>query len=513
VPFQFSRRPNRAAEIAWREWSEAVAQATADDRPLFLCLTTTWCQWCHALDEGAFSDDIVISTLNRSFTPARVDVDERPDIALRYSLGGWPTVACLTPEGETIAGGTFLTGAELVDMLDNVQGAWISQRDEFAAEVTELRMATAALLRSLREQPAVRALTPEFLAFVTETALSAFDAEYGGFGRAAKFPRADILETLLLMEDARARTVLERTLDALTAGEIHDRISGSFYRYAAERDWSAPHTERLLTDNAALAIVFAQASRRFARPDLAATAAGIVDFMNSALWIPTEGAFAHALAAGDGGDCGPTGGCPTYTDANATAIRALVWVETVFPGSGHGTRAEEVAGRLWSRRSARGLLARTPNGPDCYLNDQLAMLEAALQLNDTGLGEPGETHNDLWLNRAEELWGAIDSYFTVSGKSVLLADVAAPVNVPPDSEPVYEARVGRLARTETPLPENARAAACAALLARARRDEELAGRARLMLEQLAPSAANMGNYSIGLARAALIASGTANALP
>lgn len=178
-----------------------------------------------------------------------------------------------------------------------------------------------------------------------------------------------------------------------------------------------------------------------------------------------------------------------------------------------GTRAEEVAGRLWSRRSARGLLARTPNGPDCYLNDQLTMLEAALQLNDTGLGEPGDTHNDLWLNRAEELWAAIDSYFTVSGKSVLLADVAAPVNVPPDSEPVYEARVGRLARTETPLPENARAAACAALLARARRDEELAGRARLMLEQLAPSAANMGNYSIGLARAALIASGTANALP
>lgn len=501
MPFDFSRRPNRASEVSWYEWNEAFRQAASDDRPVFLCLTTPWCRWCQALDEGPLSDDVVIAALNRALVSTRVNVDERPDIALRYSMGGWPTVAFLTPEGEIITGATFLNAAELVAMIDNVVEAWTTQREDFAAEVGELRMAAAALLTAMREQPEQRDITPDFVSFLIDTALSAYDDEYGGFGRGAKFPRTDILETLLLAPGDDARSVLTHTLDAIVSGALHDRARGGFYRYAVNRDWSEPHTEKLAADNAALMQVLAAASQVLARPDWADVALATAHFLDDELWLPGDEAYAQALDAHEPGEDVPAASAPAYTAANAAVVRALSAVATACAAPRMEDRARALAERLWRRRSARGLLARWDEGPDCYLVDQAAMLEALLALWSRDA-------QDRWLEQARELWEAIDRYFSVSGNSVLLADVAAPADVPPASLAVYRQRVGRLGRTETPLTENARIAACLAQLGRAEDERALAERAQRMLQQLAPLAVGMGNYAIELARAALIASGS-----
>src|SRR5947207_8685895 len=94
--FRFSPRPNRAAEIHWRTWSQAAFdEARATKRPVLLSLAAVWCHWCHVLDETTLSDPRVIERLDREFVPVRVDADQRPDVEQRYILGGWPTVAFL----------------------------------------------------------------------------------------------------------------------------------------------------------------------------------------------------------------------------------------------------------------------------------------------------------------------------------------------------------------------------------------------------------------------------------
>lgn len=497
MSIRFSWRPNQAHLISWREWNDAVADATAEDRPIFLCLTTSWCRWCQALDEGPLSDDVLIATLNRAFVPARVDVDKRPDIALRYSIGGWPTTAFLTPDGETITGGTYFTTPELIEMSDNVLDIWQKHREDLAAEVAELQLATTALLKATRENPDKREISADFIAFLTETALSAHDSEYGGFGKGAKFPRTDILETLLEMRDDRPRSILNHTLDSLLATPIRDRLGGGFYRYSATRDWSSPHTEKLLADNAALASVMAQASAALKRTDLADEAIAIISFLDSAMWLPNAGLYRHSLPAFDEGDSMEINDETAYAISNAATVTALANVAATTGQTAPAKQAQRLADTLWNTRSSRGLIAHETKGADCYLSTQGNMLEALLALHRQG-------DNEAQV-RAEELWQAIDSYFSVAGHSLLLADLAAPVNVPPESTYMYRARVGRLSRTETPLPDNARIAACLAHLTDITGDTALRDRARGMLEQLAPQAMAMGNYSIGLIRAALLA--------
>jgi hypothetical protein len=103
--FRFSPRPNHAAEIHWRAWDKGVF---GGKKPIFLSLSAIWCHWCHVLDETALSDPRVITRLNRDFIPVRVDADQHPDVERRYILGGWPTVAVLTPDGDIVDGATYL---------------------------------------------------------------------------------------------------------------------------------------------------------------------------------------------------------------------------------------------------------------------------------------------------------------------------------------------------------------------------------------------------------------------
>ena len=140
MTFRFSPRPNRASDIGWRDWGEkAFQEAQVADKPILLAISAVWCHWCHVMDETSYSDPEVIRTINERYVPIRVDNDERPDVNRRYNMGGWPTTAFLTPDGEIVHGGTYIPPDAMRSYVAQVAEVWRDRRTEIAQRVAEVR--------------------------------------------------------------------------------------------------------------------------------------------------------------------------------------------------------------------------------------------------------------------------------------------------------------------------------------------------------------------------------------
>ena len=250
--FHFSPRPNRAAEIKWRGWSEkAFEEARQLNRPILLSISAVWCHWCHVMDETTYSHAGVIDLINREYLPIRVDNDVRPDINQRYNMGGWPTTAFLTSSGDILTGATYMPPDQMADALTKVSGYYRSHQPEIASRALEARKRTGSgIARSAGE------LDDSIVDSVLEAVTNAYDPEYGGFGNAPKFPQTEAL--LLLLEQAQLRSdpalrqMAIHTLERMAGGGTYDHVEGGFFRYSTTQDWSVPHFEKMLEDHAGL---------------------------------------------------------------------------------------------------------------------------------------------------------------------------------------------------------------------------------------------------------------------
>src|SRR5438874_198197 len=140
MTFRFSPRPNRASDIGWRDWGEkAFQEAQVADKPILLAISAVWCHWCHVMDETSYSDPEVIRMINDRYVPIRVDNDERPDVNRRYNMGGWPTTAFLTPDGEVVHGGTYVPPEAMRSYLTQVDEVWRTRKADLTQHVAELR--------------------------------------------------------------------------------------------------------------------------------------------------------------------------------------------------------------------------------------------------------------------------------------------------------------------------------------------------------------------------------------
>jgi hypothetical protein len=213
------------------------------------------------MERESFEDPETASLMNELFVNVKVDREERPDLDSIYmdavvalsGSGGWPMTVFLTPAGEPFFGGTYYPPEPrhgmpaFRDVLRAVDEAWREKRDTVAGQAARL---VAHIRAGAARAPAEGTLSEDLLATAYEGLATTFDFEWGGWGRAPKFPPAATLEFLLRRDE---RDMTERTLDAMAAGGMYDLVGGGFHRYSVDRQWLVPHFEKMLYDNAQLA--------------------------------------------------------------------------------------------------------------------------------------------------------------------------------------------------------------------------------------------------------------------
>jgi uncharacterized protein YyaL (SSP411 family) len=288
--FHFSPRPNRAAEIRWRPWSaEAFDQAKAEDKPILLSISAVWCHWCHVMDETTYSHDGVIDLLNREYVPVRVDNDVRPDINQRYNMGGWPTTAFLTPQGDILTGFTYVPPEQMTDALAKVASYYRTSKPEIVARILEgRRRAGRAVAASAG--PVEPGLVDRLLGNVE----SAYDRENGGFGTAPKFPQTDAIALLaeqsVLRGEPGLMEMARHTLARMAGGGTYDHVEGGFFRYSTTADWSVPHFEKMLEDHGGLVAALATTGQADVMDDA-------VRYLDGVLRDPQKGLYAGSQDA------------------------------------------------------------------------------------------------------------------------------------------------------------------------------------------------------------------------
>ncbi|HXK34586.1 MAG TPA: DUF255 domain-containing protein [Dehalococcoidia bacterium] len=496
--FHFSPRPNRAAEINWRHWSpEAFARAQLEDKPILLGISAVWCHWCHVMDETTYSDPTVIQLINDRFVAIRVDNDQRPDINARYNMGGWPTTAFLTPDGEVMAGMTYVPPDQMRDVLAQVSTYYRDNKAEIEAKIAEIMVNRAAASSQTGD---ASELSDQVLRDVLHSAQDAYDPVFGGFGSEPKFPHADAIDLLLhayLRDgDRDALHMARKTLEYMCRGGVYDQEWGGFYRYATKRDWSVPHYEKMLEDNALLL----RALLKLYRITQAEEHRRYIDFTTAYLdaWLsdPDTGAFYGSQDADE--DFYPLSAeerkrheAPyvdrtVYTSWNAMAISAYLEASWTRGNAALRDRALRALDWLWGHLhdDAAGMYRyMSPDGPRIagLLGDQAWTLAALLDAYET-VGRPQD------LDRARSV--------ATFMRDTLRAANGGFLDTPPGHE-----KLGRLSTGQKPIKENAIAAMGLLRLGRLTHDEEWTQHARAALAAFAHVAETQGYFAADYARA------------
>ncbi len=261
--------------VDWYPWGEeAFGKAKSENKPIFLSIGYSTCYWCHVMEREVFEVEKIAEMINRYFVNIKVDREERPDIDRVYMTalqgltgsGGWPMSMFLTPELRPFYGATYvppkskygLPGFE--DLCNEIHKAWLEKEEELNKASNKI---IEQLLPKRFIKPPQEELNKEILDNAFSQLQSIFDEEYGGFGNSPKFPRPSIFNFLLRYyyrynnEDALRMTV--RTLFNMARGGIYDQLGGGFHRYSVDRFWRVPHFEKMLYDQAQIAITFIEA--------------------------------------------------------------------------------------------------------------------------------------------------------------------------------------------------------------------------------------------------------------
>jgi uncharacterized protein YyaL (SSP411 family) len=295
--FRFSPRPNRAADIQWMTWGpDAFQRAEAEDKPILLSISAVWCHWCHVMDETSYSDPDVIATINERYVPVRVDNDRRPDVNARYNMGGWPTTAFLAPDGTAITGGTYLAPNQMRRALDEIAQFYAGNKAQIEERSAQSRDRNAVY------QPAPAGdLRPSMVVRLVEQITENYDAEYGGFGDAPKFPQPEMLEFLFdewrHTGDQRLYAMIAKTIVGMSHGGMYDHVEGGFFRYSTTRDWSVPHFEKMAEDHAGLIRLLAKLVIFAPSNEYRATLISATRYVGTVLRDPKTGLFAGSQDA------------------------------------------------------------------------------------------------------------------------------------------------------------------------------------------------------------------------
>lgn len=310
---QHARNP-----VDWYPWGEAAfARARREGKPIFLSIGYSTCHWCHVMAHESFEDPDVARLMNDAFVAIKVDREERPDIDNVYMAvcqmmtggGGWPLTVIMTPDKKPFFAGTYFPKdgrfgrIGMMDLVPRVSAAWGDRREEL---LTSADQAVARLRQASHSSPGEE-MDEEVLETGFGQLAARFDSEHGGFGHSPKFPTPHNLLFLLRYwkrtGNGQALQMVQKTLESMRQGGIWDHVGFGFHRYSTDREWLVPHFEKMLYDQALIAMAFTEAYQATARGEYRSTAREIFTYVLRDMTAP-EGGFYSAEDADSEGEEG-----------------------------------------------------------------------------------------------------------------------------------------------------------------------------------------------------------------
>ncbi|MES2004552.1 MAG: thioredoxin domain-containing protein [Bacteroidota bacterium] len=305
--------------VNWYPWGEeALQRAKVENKPILVSIGYAACHWCHVMERESFEDEGTAAIMNELFINIKIDREERPDLDHIYmdavqamtGSGGWPLNVFLTPDAKPFFGGTYFppirayNRASWKEILEGVHKGFTDRRNEIDAQAENL---TSHLLSSnafgIQKPGAGEAgelFTDEHLQTIASNLLANADTEWGGFGKAPKFPQSFSIQYLLrhyhFSKDEAALQQALLSLDKMIYGGIYDQVGGGFARYSTDNEWLAPHFEKMLYDNALLVSVMSEAFQITQKPLYASAIRHTLSFIKREM-LSSEQGFYSALDA------------------------------------------------------------------------------------------------------------------------------------------------------------------------------------------------------------------------
>ena len=336
MPYSSEKRPNRVIHeqspyllqhahnpVDWRPWgSQAFELARRENKPVFVSIGYATCHWCHVMERESFEDEEVAALLNEGFICIKVDREERPDVDGAYMAacqlltgqGGWPLTVALTADKQPFFAGTYFPKRStpyhigMLELLPRLTAAWRDRSSQVLHSAKEITAALQVHTLQARAPHTDQEALDEALAHQAFQELAGrFDPVHGGFGGRPKFPTPHQLTFLLRYwkrtGQAHARAMAEQTLQAMRLGGIFDHVGFGFHRYSTDAQWLAPHFEKMLYDQALLAIAYTEAYQATGNAAHRQTAEEILAYVLRDMTAP-EGGFYCAQDADSEGEEG-----------------------------------------------------------------------------------------------------------------------------------------------------------------------------------------------------------------
>lgn len=301
--------------VNWYPWSkEAFQKAESEEKPVFLSIGYSTCHWCHVMAHESFEDPEIARVLNTFFVPVKVDREERPEVDTVYmsvcqamtGQGGWPLTILMTPDKKPFFVATYLPARSrygmtgLLELLTETVRLWSGSRERLFNTAQQV----LSHLNSQNTETGAGKPSWDLVEKGFAELKASFDPDYGGFGRAPKFPVPHNLLFLLMFYAGNGRkqalSMAEKTLVSMARGGIHDQIGGGFSRYSTDDRWLVPHFEKMLYDNALLTLAYLEGFRLTGRTCYRDIAEKILAYTGRELSDPDGGFYCGQDADSEG---------------------------------------------------------------------------------------------------------------------------------------------------------------------------------------------------------------------